>query len=59
MASSIDTANRKAGSNVTQMDFNVKVATGQRDKTAFRADKVSASADPYKSGVMPVKEDRY
>ena len=47
MASSIDTANRKAGSDQSQTAYNHSVADSQRDKTSFRAQKVASSADPY------------
>lgn len=59
MASPQDTANRKAGSSEVEISHNHKVAASQRDKTAFRADKVAQDADPFASGRLPIQEDRY
>ena len=47
MASSIDTANRKAGSDQSQTAYNHSVADSQRDKTSFRAQKVALGADKF------------
>ena len=47
MASSQDTAHRRGGSDESQMSFNASVANAQKEKTLFRAQKVSLSADKY------------
>lgn len=53
MASSADNANRKAGSDESQMAWNESKAAEQRDKTSFRAQSVSASADKFNPNRIP------
>jgi hypothetical protein len=47
MASSIDTANRKAGSSQAEISHNHAVAHSQGEKSSFRAHKVALSADKF------------
>lgn len=47
MASQQDIANMKAGSDESQAAFNENVANAQRDKSVFRAHKVSLDADKF------------
>lgn len=47
MASKQDIANRRAGSDESQMSYNQGIAEAQRDKTSFRAHKVAVNGDPY------------
>jgi hypothetical protein len=59
MASHKDTQNRKLGSSEAEITHNHSVAKSQVDKTRFRAQKVSESADPFVSGKLPIQADRY
>jgi hypothetical protein len=59
MASAKDTENRKNGNSEEEQNFNQRIAEGQGDKTAFRAQKTAVNADPFASGRLPIKEDRY
>lgn len=47
MASKQDTANRKSGSDESQMSHNQQVAESQSKMTSFRAGKVALNSDAY------------
>lgn len=47
MASSQDKLSRQYGNDESQISFNQGIAESQREKTAYRAQTVSASADKF------------
>lgn len=47
MASPQDTANRKAGSSESEMNYNYQIAMQQGEKSSFRAHKTAINNDPY------------